>query len=116
MINTLLILSYRSRGVTDAASQDAAAILEKMDKIIFSPKDKQGKVTIILMIKQGRKRSVKPRCYQKELIKSFTGIQNLNRRQELPHFHLPNDVMWLYMPAFGKPKKISMLTKDSVLQ
>jgi outer membrane lipoprotein-sorting protein len=25
---------------------------------------------------------------------------------------LPGDVMWLYMPAFGKPKKISMLSKS----
>jgi outer membrane lipoprotein-sorting protein len=26
---------------------------------------------------------------------------------------LPNSIMWLYMPAFEKPKKISILTKDT---
>jgi outer membrane lipoprotein-sorting protein len=25
---------------------------------------------------------------------------------------LPDDVMWMYMPAFGKPKKISLLAKN----
>ena len=25
---------------------------------------------------------------------------------------LPGDIMWLYMPAFGKPKKISLLAKS----
>ena len=45
----LILLASVSMFVTDAASQDAAEILDKMDKIVFSPKDKQGKVTIILI-------------------------------------------------------------------
>ena len=83
-----------------------------MDNIVFSPKDKQGKVTIILTDKTGKEKIREAEMLQKGPEKNCTGTQNLNRRQELRHLHFPDNMMWLYLPAFGKPKKISMLTKD----
>jgi len=84
----LVLLSFFA-GVMDAKSQDAGAILEKMDRIIFSPKDKQAQVTMILTDKAGKEKVREAIMLQKGYDKSCTGIQNLNLRQESRLFRYP---------------------------
>jgi len=107
----LLMLSLFA-GVLDATSQDAKAILENMDKIIFSPKDKQGKVTIILIDKAGKEKVREALLLQKGRDKKLYRYTKPESQAGIATLSLSNDVMWLYMPAFEKPKKISMLAKD----
>jgi outer membrane lipoprotein-sorting protein len=109
----LIIMASVSMFVTDAVSQDAAEILNKMDKIAFSPKDKQGKVTIILSDKSGKEKTREAMMYQKGVDKKLYRYTKPESQAGIATLTLPNSVMWLYLPAFGKPKKISMLTKDS---
>jgi outer membrane lipoprotein-sorting protein len=109
----LIILALITTVVADAASQDAAAILNKMDQIGFSPKDKQGKVTIILTDKNGKEKIREAMMYQKGPDRKLYRYTKPESQAGIATLTLPNSVMWLYMPAFGKPKKISMLTKDS---
>ena len=108
-----IILASITAVVTEADSQDAAAILNKMDQIGFSPKDKQGKVTIILIDKTGKEKIREAMMYQKGPDKKLYRYTKPESQAGIATLTLPNSVMWLYMPAFGKPKKISMLTKDS---
>jgi outer membrane lipoprotein-sorting protein len=96
----------------NASSQDAKAILENMDKIIFSPKDKQGKVTIILTDKAGKEKIREATLMQKGRDKKLYRYTKPDSQAGIATLSLPNDVMWLYMPAFGKPKKISLLAKN----
>lgn len=94
-----------------ANSQDANTILQKMDKTMFSSKDKQGKMKMILSDKGKEKiregilmqKGTEKRLYRYTAPESQAGIATLS---------LPGDIMWLYMPAFGKPKKISLLAKS----
>jgi outer membrane lipoprotein-sorting protein len=99
--------------VINASGQDAAAILHKMDQIGFSPKDKQGRVTIILIDKTGKEKSREAMMYQKGPDKKLYRYTKPESQAGIATLTLPNSIMWLYLPAFGKPKKISMLTKDS---
>ena len=107
----LLILALLT-GVMDASSQEAKTILENMDKIIFAPKDKQGKVTIILTDKEGKEKVREAMMYQKGRDKKLYRYTKPESQAGVATLSLPNDVMWLYMPAFEKPKKISMLSKS----
>jgi outer membrane lipoprotein-sorting protein len=109
----VLFLILVSAVVTKASGQDAAAILYKMDQIGFSPKDKQGKVAIILIDKSGKEKAREAMMYQKGPDKKLYRYTKPESQAGIATLTLPNSVMWLYMPAFGKPKKISMLTKDS---
>jgi len=99
--------------VPEVFSQDAKAILEKMDQIAFSPKDKQGKVAIILTDKNGKEKVREAMMYQKGPDRMLYRYTKPESQAGIATLTLPNSVMWLYLPALGKPKKISMLTKDS---
>lgn len=107
----LLILALFT-GVVDASSQDAKNILENMDKVIFAPKDKQGKVSIILTDKEGNEKIREAMMYQKGRDKKLYRYTKPESQAGVATLSLPGDVMWLYMPAFEKPKKISMLSKS----
>jgi outer membrane lipoprotein-sorting protein len=109
----VFILTMITMVVTNASGQDAAAILNKMDQIGFSPKDKQGKVAIILIDKSGNEKVREAMMYQKGPDKKLYRYTKPESQAGIATLTLPNSVMWLYLPAFGKPRKISMLTKDS---
>jgi len=96
----------------NAIAQDALDLLEKMDNIMFSPKDKQANVEMYLTNSQGNvkvreavmmQKGTDMKLYRYTLPESQAGIATLS---------LPGGIMWLYMPAFGKPKKISLLAKS----
>jgi outer membrane lipoprotein-sorting protein len=99
--------------IPDSASQDAATILERMDYIIIAPKDKEGKVKIILIDKTGKEKVREAQMLQKGPHKKLYRYTKPESQAGIATLTLPDNVMWLYLPAFGKPKKISMLTKDS---
>jgi outer membrane lipoprotein-sorting protein len=109
----LVLLVLISGVITKASGQDAAAILNKMDQIGFSPKDKQGKVAIILIDKNGNEKVREAMMYQKGPDKKLYRYTKPESQAGIATLTLPNSVMWLYLPAFGKPRKISMLTKES---
>jgi len=92
--------------------QDANAILDKMDRIFYSPKDKQGKVAIILTDKAGKEKVREAEMFQKGRDKKLYRYTKPESQIGVATLSLPNGVMWLYMPAFEKPKRISMLAKN----
>jgi outer membrane lipoprotein-sorting protein len=93
------------------SSQDARTILSNMDRVIFSPKDKQGKVTMILTDKTGKEKIREAIMLQKGADKKLYRYTKPESQAGIATLSLPNDVMWLYMPAFVIPRKISMLAK-----
>jgi outer membrane lipoprotein-sorting protein len=107
-----LIIPMLLACIADAASQEAMAILEKMDNVIFSPKDRQGKVTIILTDKTGKEKIREASMFQKGTDKKLYRYTKPESQAGMATLTLPGNVMYLYMPAFGKPKKISILSKD----
>jgi outer membrane lipoprotein-sorting protein len=108
---SFLVMLSLIAGAMEAKSQDATAILKNMDKIIFSPKDKQGKVTMILTDKTGKEKVREAIMFQKGNDKKLYRYTKPESQAGIATLSLSNDVMWLYMPAFATPKKISMLAK-----
>jgi len=108
----LLIIPVILTGEMPGISQDAAAVLEKMDKIFYSPVDKQGKVAIILIDKDGKEKVREAEMFQKGRDKKLYRYTKPESQIGVATLSLPDGVMWLYMPAFEKPKRISMLAKN----
>jgi len=99
-------------GISDMKSQDAQTLLSNMDQIMFSPKDKQGVVQIILINKDGKEKVREAIMKQKGTDKKLYRYTKPESQAGIATLSLPDGVMWLYMPAFGKPKKISLLAKS----
>ena len=98
--------------VQTTLAQDAAAILAAMDKVMFSSKDKSGRVTIILTEKDGSEKVREAEMYQKGADKKLYRYTKPESQAGIATLSLPNGVMWMAMPAFEKPKRISMLSKS----
>lgn len=111
-IFSILLIILFFAGIIEVYPQDAAAILKKMDDIVFSPKDKQGKVKIILTDKTGKEKIREAELLQKGPDKKLYRYTKPESQAGIATLTLPGSIMYLYLPALGKPKKISMLTKD----
>lgn len=93
-------------------SQDAVSILWKVDKVIYAPKDKQGKVKMILTDKSGDEKIREAVMMQKGIDKKLYRYTKPESQVGVATLSLPGEITWLYMPAFGKPKKIDLLTRS----
>jgi len=108
----LLFFTLIIFGSQFASAQDAQAILAAMDKIMFSSKDKSGKVTIILTEKDGSEKVREAEMFQKGPDKKLYRYTKPESQAGIATLSLPDGVMWMAMPAFEKPKRISMLSKS----
>jgi len=93
-------------------SQDANEILAGMDKVIFGPKDKEATMTVVLKSRSGKEKIREAQMLQKGPDRKVFRYTQPESQAGIATLSLPNDIMWLYMPAFGKPKKISLLAKS----
>jgi outer membrane lipoprotein-sorting protein len=108
---SLLVIASLFVGGINAFAQDAKTILDNMDRIIFSPKDKQAKVTMILIDKTGKEKVREAVMLQKGSDKKLYRYTKPESQAGIATLSLSDDVMWLYMPAFVTPRKVSMLAK-----
>jgi outer membrane lipoprotein-sorting protein len=93
-------------------AQDGAEILKKTDNILFAPKDKQAKVQITVMNDSKDDKVREAVLYQKGADKKIYRYTKPESQAGVATLSLPGDIMWMYMPAFEKPKKISLLSKS----
>ncbi len=93
-------------------AQDANAILKKMDNVMYSPKDMTGKTKITLIDKTGKQKIREATMLQKGTDKRLFRFTTPASQAGIATLSLPNDIMYLYMPAFGKERRISSSVKS----
>jgi outer membrane lipoprotein-sorting protein len=92
--------------------QTAETLLQNMDNLISAPKDKQGIVEMTLTNKSEKEKVRVALFMQKGKDKKLYRYTQPESQAGIAILSLPGDIMWMYMPAFGKPKKISLLAKS----
>ena len=98
--------------VFSANAQDANAILKKMDDVMYSPKDMIGKNKIVLIDKSGKQEIREANILQKGNDKRIFRFTAPASQAGIAVLSLPDDVMYLYLPAFGKERRISTSVKS----
>jgi len=93
-------------------AQDAATILKKMDDVMYSPKDMTGKNKIILIDKAGKQEIREATIQQKGTDKRMFRFTAPASQAGIAFLSLPNDVMYMYLPAFGKERRIASSAKN----
>ena len=83
-----------------------------MDKIIAAPKDKEAVVKMIITNKSGKEKIREASLLQKGRFKKLYRYTKPEKQAGIATLTLPGNVIWLYMPAFGKPIRISLLSKS----
>ena len=95
-----------------ANAQDANEILKKMDDVMYSPKDISANIQIILIDKNGKEKIRKAAMIQKGNDKRLFRFTAPASQEGIATLSLPNDVMYLYLPSFGKERRISSSVKS----
>jgi outer membrane lipoprotein-sorting protein len=108
-IFTMLIVAGSLFSVT---AQDASTILKNMDDVMYSPKDLTGVNKIILIDKNGKQESREATVQQKGNDMRMLRFTAPASQAGIAVLSLPNDVMYLYLPAFGKERRISTSVKS----
>ncbi len=93
-------------------AQDANRLLAKMDSLMNAPKDREATVEIILTKKNDKEKAREAEMFQKGKDMRLYRYTKPDNQAGIATLSLPDDVMWLYLPAFGKPTKISLLAKS----
>ncbi|MCK4678165.1 MAG: outer membrane lipoprotein-sorting protein [Bacteroidales bacterium] len=93
-------------------SQDVNEILQKVDKVLYSAKDQQNKVTIILIDKSGSESKREADVIQKGNDMRLFRFTSPASQAGIAFLSLPKDVMYIYMPAFGKERRIASHVKN----
>lgn len=99
-------------GITTAFAQNAYDILKKVDNTMFSAKDMKGKTKIILVTKSGNQSTREAELLQKGNDKRLFRFTAPSSQEGIATLSLPNDVMYLYLPSFGKERRISSSVKN----
>jgi outer membrane lipoprotein-sorting protein len=114
LTSALLLCLVSIFGITTVSAQDGADLLKKMDQVIFGPKDKTAVVQIIVSDNSKEDKVREAVLRQKGPDKKIYKYTKPESQAGVATLSLPGDIMWLYMPAFEKPKKISLLAKSQV--
>jgi outer membrane lipoprotein-sorting protein len=93
-------------------AQDASTVLKKMDDVMYSPKDMTGNNKIILIDKNGKEEIREATIQQKGTDKRIFRFTSPASQAGISVLSLPNDVMYLYLPAFGKERRIATSAKN----
>ena len=94
------------------SAQDASNILKKMDDVMYSPKDMTAKTKIVLIDKEGKEKAREANVIQKGNDKRIFRFTSPSSQAGISVLSLPDDVMYLYMPAFGKERRIASSVKS----
>ena len=95
-----------------ANAQDAKTILNKMDDVMYSAKDMTGTTKIVIIDKNGKEKTREATMIQKGTSMRIFRFTAPSSQAGIAVLSLPDDVMYLYMPAFGKERRISSSVKS----
>lgn len=107
-----LVLTFVLFGSLSLKAQNADTLLHKMDKLISAPADREATVIITLTDKSGNVKEREALMKQKGKDRKMYRYTKPEKQAGISTLSLPDDVMWLNMPAFDEPVKISLLAKS----
>ncbi len=109
---TSLLLFISILSFSNINAQSAEAMLQNMDLLISAPKDKEAKVLMVITDKDGKTKEREASLKQKGKFKKLYRYTKPEKQAGIATLSLPDDIIWLYMPAFGKAVRISLLSKS----
>jgi len=94
------------------AQLSAVEILQKADEVTYAPKDQFYKSKVILIDKNGKESYREALMYQKGTNKRFVRFTEPADIRGIGFLSLPNDVNYVYLPAFKKSRRIASHIKN----
>ncbi len=104
---------FISQSWAQEISFSAAQILEKMDNVLNAPKDQDLKVKLILIDKNGKEKVREMSMLQRGSDQRMVKFLSPADQKGIAFLSLPDDIMYLYLPAFKKVRRIASHVKNT---
>lgn len=112
MHTAILIILLSTGSVFSANAQDAGTILKNMDAVLYAPADMTGTHRLILIDKNGKEETREANIMQKGTDKRILRFTAPASQAGIAVLALPDDIMYMYLPAFGKERRIAGSVKN----
>ncbi len=109
---TIFIKFLLAVSLISVYSQDANTILKKMDEVMFSPEDMTGNMKVVMIDKNGKQEIREATVQQKGTDKRLFRFTSPASQKGIAILSLPDDIMYLYLPAYGKERRIASSAKN----
>ncbi len=93
-------------------AQTADQILDKVDQLTSAPQDARQTIRMTLVDRNGRQQVRTAMIWQKGKNKRLIKFTSPAAYKGIAFLSLPNDVMYVYMPAYGKERRIASSVKN----
>jgi outer membrane lipoprotein-sorting protein len=97
----------------DTSEFTSSQILNKVDDVINAPKDQDLRIKLILIDKKGKEKIREMSMLQKGSDKRMVKFLSPADQKGIAFLSLPNDIMYLYLPAFKKVRRIASHVKNT---
>ncbi len=97
---------------TATNAQDAHTIVQKMDDVLFAGEDQHSHIRMILTDRRGNERTREAEVWQKGDNHRLFRFTAPAAEAGIAFLSLPDEVMYLYMPAFGGERRIASHVKN----
>lgn len=111
LMSSVIIFSFTGRAEENKLTADQ--ILEKVDDVINAPKDQSLNVKLILIDKEGNEKNREMEMLQKGSDKRMVKFLSPADQRGIAFLSLPGDIMYLYLPAFKKTRRIASHVKNT---
>jgi outer membrane lipoprotein-sorting protein len=101
------------RGLPAEEQLTALQILGKVDAVINAPKDQYLRIKLILIDKKGKEKVREMSTLQKGNDKRMMKFLSPADQRGIAFLSLPDDIMYLYLPAFKKVRRIASHVKNT---
>ncbi len=106
MKKVILMLVVMIAGMSVYA-QNATEVLKKMDDVLFAAKDQKVDLKIIIFDKNGKQKIRKAKSKQMGTNYRLIRFTEPASQRGIAFLSLPNDVMYVYLPAFKKERRVA---------
>jgi len=107
------VMIFASQNWAQEKSLTGGQILEKVDDVINAPKDQDLRIKLILIDKKGKEKIREMSMLQKGSDKRMVKFLSPADQRGIAFLSLPGDIMYLYLPAFKKVRRIASHVKNT---
>jgi outer membrane lipoprotein-sorting protein len=108
-ISAAIVISFFSLAVS---GQDGNAILRKTDEVIYAPKDQTADLRLVMIDSRGNEQVREAHYTQKGNNMRLFRFTSPASQDGIAFLSLPDDVMYLYLPAYQKERRIATHIKN----
>lgn len=109
----LSIITFVSQCWAQEEQLSAVQILENVDDVINAPKDQSLNIQLVLIDKNGNEKTREMKMLQKGSDKRMVKFLSPAEQKGIAFLSLPDDIMYLYLPAFKKVRRIASHVKNT---